>query len=66
MSGFLMFYVVRITMLQYTFDELLDQVQASEGELFKAIQDLQACLIEGTMAFFPPPQCKYGHVYMIE
>lgn len=33
--------------LQYTFSELLDIVQASETELRQALVDMKACLIHG-------------------
>ena len=37
----------RILLLQYTFEDLLDCVQASERELEEALEKLQACLING-------------------
>ena len=33
--------------LQYTFEELLDHVQASENEVWEALEKLQSCVIDG-------------------
>ena len=33
--------------VQYTFEELLDHVQASDNELWEALDKLQACVIDG-------------------
>jgi len=33
--------------LQYTFDELLEDVQSSEEELRRGLEDIKACLIGG-------------------
>ena len=33
--------------LQYTFEELLDHVQASENEVWEALEKLQSCVING-------------------
>ena len=45
--------------LQYTFDDLLDLVQASESELGSALGKIQACCIQGTFHLIP---CLVLHV----
>ena len=36
--------------LQYTFEELLDRVQASESEVWEALEKLQSCVIDGELS----------------
>jgi hypothetical protein len=37
--------------LQFTFDELLEAVQASEDELTQGLHHLNACVIDGSVFF---------------
>ena len=41
-------HVIVCSLLQYTYDALLDRVQASESELQEGLERLDACCMDGT------------------
>ena len=42
-----MFAYINPLLPQYTFDQLVLEVQASENEILKGLKNMQACLIDG-------------------
>lgn len=48
----LLFFFFPVFLFQYTTEDLLDQIQASEEEIMAQLQVLNACEIGGSMTYY--------------